>query len=161
MSGAFVSLNLVHAEQSSASLLCLVSKGCQQNRAEAGETPKRAAGPGEVESTASSSCRRPCSRSFVRRVRLAHALRNKPLLALMMFFWLQGQPKTASRRGRKPAVSYEQAAEMAEEEGARQQQLQKALQLALRLEDALSTCKANVVRRHARTSVSKNVLSFL
>ncbi|CAK0783709.1 hypothetical protein CVIRNUC_006908 [Coccomyxa viridis] len=56
----------------------------------------------------------------------------------------KGQSKTASRRGRKPAVSHEQAAEMAEEESARQQQLQKALQLALRLEDALSTCKANV-----------------
>ena len=39
---------------------------------------------------------------------------------------------------------------MAEEEGARQQQLQKALQLALRLEEALSACKANVVRHHAR-----------
>ena len=46
---------------------------------------------------------------------------------------------------------------MADEEGTRQQQLQRALQLALRLEDALSTCKANVVRRHARTAVSKDL----
>ena len=72
------------------------------------------------------------------------------LLSLIASCSLQGQPKTASRRGRKPAVSREQAAEMAAEEGARQQQLQKALQLALRLEDALSTCKANVVPRHAK-----------
>ena len=72
------------------------------------------------------------------------------LLSLIASYSLQGQSKTASRRGRKPAVSHEQAAEMAEEESARQQQLQKALQLALRLEDALSTCKANVVRHQAK-----------
>ena len=69
------------------------------------------------------------------------------MLWLIMSFSLQGHSRSASRRGRKAAVSREQVAEMADEEGARQQQLQKALQLAVRLENALSTCEANDINQ--------------
>ena len=63
----------------------------------------------------------------------------------------QGQARTqgskTAPRGRRPQgpVPPEQAAEL--EEGERSRQLQKALQLVMRLEDALGTFSANVVRR--------------
>ena len=104
------------------------------------ESPKQAVEPAEEKTAVAAAGAASCLGD----------VRYFNLLSLMKYYSLQGQLKAASRRGRKPAVSHEQAAEMAEEEGARQQQLQKALQLALRLEDALSTCKANVVRHRAR-----------
>ena len=61
----------------------------------------------------------------------------------------QGRPRrVAGAVSGNSAVAPEQAGELATEERTRQQQLQKALQLVMRLEDALSSFSMNVVSTH-------------
>ena len=71
--------------------------------------------------------------------------------AITSFFVVQGQGRLRRAAGgvsENSAVTPEQAGELATDERTRQQQLQKALQLVMRLEDALSSFSMNVVSAH-------------
>ena len=67
---------------------------------------------------------------------------------VMRIFVVQGQRRPRRAAGavsESSAAASEQAGELATDERTRQQQLQKALQLVMRLEDALSSFSTNVV----------------